>query len=401
MDVLERFLRYVRYDTTSCEESETVPSTPSQRAFSEMLKGEMEALGLRNVTLDAHGYLYATLPARGAGEICKCMGLLAHVDTSPAVSGAGVSPRVIDYAGGEILLESGERIDPAVYPSLAEYVGQRLVVSDGRTLLGADDKAGVAEILSAVAYLRAHPEIPHRALCICFTPDEEIGRGTDHIDLSRFSVPYAYTVDGGALGELEYENFNAASATVTVKGINIHPGSAKGKMKNAILMACEFLSMLPPAETPAHTEGYEGFYHVTDLSGNESEAHVSLLVRDHDRETFEARKEFLSRLVSYLSEKWGDGSFTLCVRDSYYNMREIVEKHPEILDRARDAFLREGITPRVLPIRGGTDGARLSFMGIPCPNLSTGGENFHSVHEYIPVESMERMRDVLVRLLRV
>lgn len=401
MDVLERFLRYVRYDTTSSEESETVPSTQGQRAFSEMLKGEMEALGLREVTLDAQGYLYATLPARGAGEICKCMGLLAHVDTSPAVSGAGVSPHVIDYAGGAIQLENGDCIDPAVYPSLAEYVGQRLVVSDGRTLLGADDKAGVAEILSAVAYLRAHPEIPHRALCICFTPDEEIGRGTDHIDLTRFSVPYAYTVDGGALGELEYENFNAASATLTVKGINIHPGSAKGKMKNAILLACEFLSMLPPAETPAHTEGYEGFYHVTDLSGNESEARISLLVRDHDREKFEERKEFLSRLVSYLAEKWGEGSFTLCVRDSYYNMREIVERYPEIVDRARDAFLGEGITPRVQPIRGGTDGARLSFMGIPCPNLSTGGENFHSVHEYIPVESMERMRDVLVRLLRV
>ncbi len=401
MNVLDRFLRYVRYDTTSDEESETVPSTEGQRVLGELLLCEMRELGLTDVRMDGCGYLYALLPARGAGKGEAPVGLIAHVDTSPAVSGAGISPRVIDYVGGVINLENGDVIDPAVYPALEHYAGQRLVVGDGRTLLGADDKAGIAEILSAVAYLRAHPEISHREVWICFTPDEEIGRGTDHIDLSSLRVPYAYTVDGGALGELEYENFNAATATLTVKGINIHPGSAKGKMKNAILMANAFLSMLPPAETPAHTEGYEGFYHVTDISGNESEARLSLLVRDHDRARFEERKEFLTRLCAYLNGEWGEGSFTLSLRDSYYNMRRVVEGHMEIVDRAKAAMEAEGVSPRIQPIRGGTDGARLSFMGIPCPNLSTGGENFHSVHEYISVESMEKMRDVLVRLVRV
>ncbi len=400
MNTKQRFLRYVSIDTVSDEESTSVPSTPSQVGFAKMLASELEELGLFDVRVDECGYVYATLPASAGCEALPALGLIAHMDTSPSVSGKGVSPRTVKYAGGVLTLENGEVLDPAVYPFLENYVGEELIVTDGRTLLGADDKAGIAEIVSACAYLIAHPEIRHRAVAVAFTPDEEIGRGADHFTVEGFGASVAYTVDGGALGEIEYENFNAAGARVTVKGHNIHPGSAKGKMKNAILMTNELLSMLPPAETPAHTEGYEGFYHVTDIKGDESEVRLSLIIRDHDKEKFEARKVFLTRLVAYLEGKWGSGSFLLEMEDSYYNMRERIEGHMELIENAKAAMESVGATPVVCPIRGGTDGARLSYMGIPCPNLSTGGENFHSVHEFIPVCALDKMRDVLIFLVR-
>ncbi|MBE6589733.1 MAG: peptidase T [Ruminococcaceae bacterium] len=401
MNVLERFLRYVKFETTSDEESESVPSTPTQKNFAEMLAGELREIGLADVRVDECGYVYGKLPATKDCETLDALGLIAHMDTSPAVSGKDVRPRTVEYTGGVLTLENGERLDPAVYPVLERYVGETLVLTDGNTLLGADDKAGVAEIVSACAYLVAHPEISHRAVCVAFTPDEEIGRGADHFCVEGFEAPVAYTVDGGTLGEIEYENFNAASARILVKGLNIHPGSAKGRMKNSVLMANELIAMLPPAETPAHTEGYEGFYHVTDIKGDENETRISMIVRDHDREKFEARKAFLVRLCAYLDEKWGSGSFELTLKDSYYNMREKIEPCMELIENARAAMESVGAEPLVRPIRGGTDGARLSFMGLPCPNLSTGGENFHSLHEFIPTAALEKMRDVLVYLVRV
>ena len=400
MKAYERFLKYVKINTVSDEASGAHPSSARQFDLAKILVDELCAMGIE-AHCDEKCYVYATVPASEGCENEPSIGFIAHMDTAPDFCGEGVDPKVIEnYDGGDVELGEGRALLVSEFPHLASLKGRTLITTDGKTLLGADDKAGIAEIMSALAYLSTHPEVGHRELWIAFTPDEEIGQGTDHFDLSAFRAPFAYTVDGGALGELEYENFNAACATVTVKGINIHPGSAKGKMKNAVLMANAFLSMLPAAEAPAHTEGYEGFYHVTDMAGNESEATVSLLVRDHDRAKFEERKAFLTRLVAYLNGEWGEGSFTLTLRDSYYNMREIVEKYPEVISLARAAMEAEGVTPKVVPIRGGTDGARLSFMGIPCPNLSTGGENFHSVHEYVSVRSMEKMRDVLIRLVR-
>ena len=400
MGVLERFLKYVSFDTTSCEESESVPSTACQRVLGEYLAEELTALGLSDVRMDACGYVYGRLPASKGREKEPVLGLIAHMDTSPAVSGKDIKPRVLRYTGGSLKLESGAVLAPALYPVLDQCVGKELVVTDGRTLLGADDKAGIAEIVSLCAYLYEHPEVSHRAIAVAFTPDEEIGRGADHFDVDGFGASVAYTVDGGEIGEIEYENFNAASAKLTVNGVNIHPGSAKNRMKNAILMANQFLSMLPPAETPAHTEGYEGFYHVTDMAGDESTATLSMLIRDHDRDKFEARKAFLSRLCDYLCGEWGEGSFVLELRDSYYNMREKLVDHMYLIENAKAAMQSVGVEPIVSPIRGGTDGARLSFMGLPCPNLSTGGVNFHGVHEFIPVESLEKMVDVLLYLVK-
>ncbi len=400
MNAVERFLRYVTLETTSSEESDTVPSTPSQKEFAYLLGKELETVGLVDVRVDECGYVYGRLPATKGAEELSALGLIAHMDTSPSACGKNVKPRTVEYTGGVLTLENGETLDPAVYPSLNSYVGQTLIVTDGTTLLGADDKAGVAEIVTLCEYLVVHPEISHREIFVAFTPDEEIGRGADHFTLEGFGAPVAYTVDGGMIGEIEYENFNAAAVSVQIKGLNIHPGSAKGRMKNAALLACELISMLPPAEAPAHTEGYEGFYHVTDIKGDENEAHVSMIVRDHDREKFEARKAFLAHLCAYLDEKWGDGSFSLKVSDSYYNMREKIEPCMELIDNAKAAMESVGVKPIVQPIRGGTDGARLSFMGLPCPNLSTGGENFHSVHEFIPVDSIEKMVGVLLYLVK-
>ncbi len=400
MNVTERFLRYIQIDTTSDEGSETVPSTSAQRAFAAYLGDEMRAIGLQNVRVDDLGYAYGELPATPDRAAADALGLIAHMDTSPAVSGKDIRPQILRYTGGILEIGNGTALDPAVYPSLERYVGEDLIVTDGTTLLGADDKAGVAEILSTCAYLVAHSEVSHRKICVAFTPDEEIGRGADHFDVAHFGAPVAYTVDGGEIGEIEYENFNAAGAKVTVRGFNIHPGSAKNRMKNALLMAHQFISLLPPAETPAHTEGYEGFYHLTDLHGDESEAIFSLIIRDHDRAKFEERKAFLERLCAYLDSVWGVGSFTLDLRDSYYNMKEKILPHMDLITEAEAAMRSVGVEPLVCPIRGGTDGARLSFEGLPCPNLSTGGANFHGIHEFIPVNSLDKMVRVLLYLVR-
>ncbi len=399
MSVIDRFLKYVSFDTTSDENSATVPSTPNQRVLGEFLVGELSSLGLTNARIDEYGYVYATLPATPDCAHLEPLGLIAHMDTSSAVSGANIKSSIVTYAGGDLTLASGSIMSPTVYPSMNRHVGEELIVTDGTTLLGADDKAGVAEIISVCEYLVNHPEISHRTVQVAFTPDEEIGCGADHFDVEGFGAKEAYTVDGGELGEIEYENFNAAGARLTVHGLNVHPGSAKGIMKNAILMANQFLSLLPPAETPAHTEGYEGFYHVCDFAGDETTATISLIVRDHDRAKFEARKAFLARLCDYLNGEWGEGRFVLEMRDSYYNMKEKIAEKMSLITNAEAAMRAAGVEPMTMPIRGGTDGARLSYMGILCPNLSTGGANFHGVHEYIPVKSMHKMVEVLVNLV--
>ncbi len=399
MSVIDRFLSYVAFDTTSSETSETVPSTPNQKVLGEFLVKELSSLGLENARMDEFGYVYATLPATPDCADLEPLGLIAHMDTSSAVSGANIKASIVTYQGGDLTLASGSVMSPTVYPSMNRHVGEELIVTDGTTLLGADDKAGVAEIISTCEYFVEHPEISHRTVQVAFTPDEEIGCGADHFDVEGFGAKQAYTVDGGELGEIEYENFNAAGAKLTVHGLNVHPGSAKDIMKNAILMANQFISMLPPAETPAHTSGYEGFYHVCDMCGDETTATVSLIVRDHDRAKFEARKAFLTRLCDYLNGVWGEGRFVLEMRDSYYNMREIIEENMSLITNAESAMRAAGVEPLTMPIRGGTDGARLSYMGIPCPNLSTGGANFHGVHEYIPVRSMHKMVEVLVNLV--
>ena len=400
MKVLERFLDLVSFDTQSSEQSETVPSTPGQKVLGAHLADAMQRMGLTDVSMDKNGYVMGYLPATEGQETAPVLGFISHMDTSPDASGANIKPRVVEYQGGDVELGNGEKLSLSTFPFLSRYVGQHLVVTDGTTLLGADDKAGVAEILSACEYLLAHPEIPHGKIAVGFTPDEEIGCGADHFDVRKFGADFAYTVDGGELGEIEFENFNAASAKITVRGVNIHPGSAKNKMKNAILMLCEWLHGLPAAETPAHTEGYEGFFHVHDMGGNETEAYASLLIRDHDRTSFEKRKAFLAALTAFENSVWGDGSFTLTVKDSYYNMKEQIQPHMELIENAKAAMRAVGVEPVTVPIRGGTDGARLSFMGLPCPNLCTGGANFHGVHEFIPVESMEKMVAVLVNLMK-
>ncbi len=399
MSVIDRFLKYVSFDTTSSETSETVPSTPNQKVLGEFLVKELSSLGLVNARMDEYGYVYATLPATPDCAALEPLGLIAHMDTSSAVSGADIKASIVTYTGGDLTLASGSVMSPVVYPSMNRHIGEELIVTDGTTLLGADDKAGVAEIISTCEYLVEHPEISHRMVQVAFTPDEEIGCGADHFDVEGFGAKQAYTVDGGELGEIEYENFNAAGAKLTVHGLNVHPGSAKDIMKNAILMANQFISMLPPAETPAHTSGYEGFYHVCDMCGDETTATISMIVRDHDRAKFEARKAFLVRLCDYLNGEWGEGRFVLEMRDSYYNMREIVEENMSLITNAESAMRAAGVEPLTMPIRGGTDGARLSYMGIPCPNLSTGGANFHGVHEYVPVKSMHKMVEVLVNLV--
>lgn len=399
MNVIDRFLRYVSFDTQSSETSDTVPSTAKQRVLGEALAQELSEIGLHGARQDEHGYVYGWLPATAGYEGVPCLGLIAHMDTSPDASGADVKARVVHYEGGDLPLSESVVMKAAEFESLEKYVGQDLIVTDGTTLLGADDKAGVAEIVTAMEYLCAHPEIPHGRIAVGFTPDEEVGSGADHFDVEGFGAAAAYTVDGGELGELEYENFNAASARVTVRGFNIHPGSAKNKMRNAALMAMEFVSMLPPAETPAHTEGYEGFYHLNHMEGDETEARLSFIIRDHDRFKFETRKDRMNLIAAYLNEKYGSTSVQVEIKDSYYNMLEQIEPHMYLIHRARAAFQKAGVAAMEVPIRGGTDGARLSYMGLPCPNLSTGGANFHGVMEYIPVQSMEKMVEVLLNLV--
>lgn len=389
MTVIERFMDYVTYETTSDEQSSTCPSTACQKILGQRLAEDLRAVGLSDAAMDENGYVYGHLPATPGCENAPKIGLIAHMDTSPDVSGRNVKPRIITYDGTNAsMLED-------------KFLGKEMIVGDGTTLLGADDKAGVAEIIAACAELTAHPERRHGRISVCFTPDEEIGSGADHFDFARFGAGYAYTVDGGEVDEFEYENFNAAAADLVIHGVNTHPGSAKNKMRNAVLYAAEWISLLPPAETPAHTEGREGFYHVADVSGNETETRVHMIVRDHDREKFEQRKAFLIRLAAYLNEKYGAGTFELTVTDSYYNMREKIEPHREIIDRAMDAMRRAGLNPVALPIRGGTDGARLSYEGLPCPNLPTGGVNFHSIYEAIPVEALHTMVQVLQNIVEV
>lgn len=400
MTVIDRFLKYVSFDTQSDENSQTFPSTQKQKVLGKALAEELTAIGLSDVRFDDFGYVYAVLPATKGCENRPVLGFLAHMDTSPSASGKNVKAKIVSYPGGVLELGNGKVLDPAVFPSLDRYRGEELIVTDGSTLLGSDDKAGVAEIMTAVSELIAHPEIPHGKIAVAFTPDEEVGAGMDHFSVAQFGAQFAYTVDGGELGEIEYENFNAASATLRVHGVNIHPGSAKGKMKNAILMAQEWIARLPAAETPAHTEGYEGFYHVMHIQGDETETVVSLIIRDHDMEKFQARKAFLEDLTAYENRVWGEGAFDLALRDSYFNMKEKILPHMELIENAKAAMKKAGVEPLCVPIRGGTDGARLSFMGVPCPNLSTGGANFHGVHEYIPVRSMQKMVEVLLYLMQ-
>ena len=399
MTVTERFLKYVSFHTTSNENSGTTPSTPEQKILGTYIAEELAALGLKDAHMGDLGYVYAFLPAAPGCEDLEAIGLIAHMDTSPDVSGKDVKPSIIHYTGGDIPLGDAAVITVKDFPYVEKYIGQDLIVTDGTTLLGADDKAGVAEIVTLCEYLIAHPEIPHRAIAVCFTPDEEIGCGADHFNFEKFAAKKAYTVDGGELGEIEYENFNAASAHIRIKGVNIHPGSAKNKMKNAVLLANAFISAMPAAETPAHTEGYEGFYHIADLHACESEAEIGMIIRDHNREKFEARKAFVTNLVAYLNSVHGEGTFTLTLKDSYYNMKEMILPHMDLIHNAETAMKDAGVVPQVVAIRGGTDGARLSYEGLPCPNLSTGGVNFHSIHEFISVQSMEKMVEVLLNIV--
>ncbi len=401
MNVCERFLKYISFDTKSDEASKSVPSTKGQLVLGEFLVEELKNIGLKNSHMDQNGYVYAFLPASKGCENLPAIGFIAHLDTSPDVSGKNVSPVLLEYKGGDIVLKSGSVIKEKEYPFISSLIGQTLITTDGTTLLGSDDKAGVAEITEAMHYLITHPEIKHPAISVAFTPDEEIGSGADLLDLEKFGAAWAYTIDGGALGEIEYENFNAASAVITVNGINIHPGAAKGKMKNALLLANEFIAMMPPAETPAHTDGYEGFYHICDMTANESKAEFAMIIRDHSKENFEHRKSFVINLANYLNGRYGENTFSVKITDSYYNMKEKILPHMHIIEEAKTAMLSAGVEPLVVPIRGGTDGARLSFRGLPCPNLSTGGYNFHSIYELIPTSSLEKMVEIIVNIASI
>ncbi len=394
--VTERFLAYVGYETTSCEANECCPSTPNQMALARALVAEMQELGIADARVDEHGYVYGAIPAKG--DHPARVGFIAHMDTSDAVKGPTHPRMVKNYDGGAITLENGVVIDG--FDFLPGLKGQDLIVTDGTSVLGADDKAGVAEIMTLAARLMAPDAPEHCAVSIGFTPDEEIGRGADLFNVADFHADYAYTVDGGALGELEYENFNAAAAQVKVRGVNIHPGSAKNQMKNALLIGMEFNGMLPDWETPAHTEGYEGFYHLCEMQGDEELTILTYILRDHDADKLEQKKETMRRIAAYLNQKWGEGTVEVTIKDSYRNMREMLEPHMEIVDKAKDAFEACGVTPIVQPIRGGTDGARLSYMGLLCPNLSTGGYNFHGRKELISVQAMEKMVDVLMEIAK-
>ena len=403
-EVLERFLRYVSYDTQSADGMEQVPSTEKQKVLAALLAEELKTMGAVSVSLSEHGYVFAEIPATVPdGQKVPVLGFIAHMDTSPDCSGSQVAPRIVkNYDGGDIVLNQGKNIVLKVseYPFLKECEGTDLIVTDGTTLLGADDKAGIAEIMPMASCLLAHPEIPHGTVKIGFTPDEEVGRGPDFFDVKAFGADLAYTVDGGALGELEYENFNAASARVTVHGVGIHPGSAKGIMKNASLMAMEFQSLLPVFENPMYTEGYEGFFHLHQMNGDVETAGLEYLIRDHSSEKFQEKKERMAAAADFMNRKYGTGTIELEIRDSYRNMKEMVEPHPELIQTAKAAMETLGIEPKAVPIRGGTDGARLSFMGLPCPNLCTGGYNFHGRYECIPVQSLEKVTELLVEIVK-
>lgn len=399
MELLERFLKYVSFDTQSDENSGAFPSTEKQKVLLGYLADEMRALGLQDVEMDKYGYVMGTIPATPGYEDKPVIGFISHVDTSPDMSGKDVRPRIIEnYDGGDIQLNELVDMTVAEFPELPLFKGQTLIVTDGTTLLGADDKAGVAEIMTAAEYLMSHPEVKHGKIRIGFTPDEEIGRGVDYFDIKRFGAKYAYTVDGGYEGELEYENFNAASAKFEVQGKNIHPGSAKDKMLNALQVVCEVNSMLPSVQRPEHTEGYEGFYHLVGISGGVENAESSYIVRDHDRSLFEHKKAFAQDVADFLNKKYGEGTVKLVLKDQYYNMREKVEPHPQVIEKAEQAMRMAGVEPVIKPIRGGTDGSRLSYMGLPCPNLFTGGMNFHGKYEYVSLDTMKKSLQTIINL---
>ena len=400
-NILDRFLRYVAVDTQSDPESETQPSAVKELDLLKMLKDELTAMGVE-ATLDEYGYVMARIPSNCPDKEIPAIGFIAHADTAPDASGADIKPQIIEnYDGGEIPLKGvpGLSLKPSEFPELEQYKGMTLVTTDGTTLLGADDKAGIAEIMTAVQYIVEHPEFKHGDIMIGFTPDEEIGRGVVKFDVEKFGARYAYTLDGGAVGELEYENFNAAGATVTIQGRNVHPGTAKGKMKNAILIGMELNALLPVEQRPEYTEGYEGFFHLISFKGEVETATFSYIIRDHDMGLYEQKKAYMQKCVDFINEKYGEGTATVEIKHQYYNMRKEVEPHYHIVEKAVKAMEMEGIAPRIQPIRGGTDGANLSFMGLPCPNIFAGGHNFHGKMEYVPVESMEKASKVILNII--
>ncbi len=400
MDITERFLNYTKFDTQSSEESDSVPSTPKQLVFAEYLKKELEDEGLSNVEMDEKGYIYATLKANTKDDI-PTIGFISHYDTSPDCSGADIRPSIVRaYDGSDILLSEGIISSPKRFPELLKHVGEDLIVTDGHTLLGADDKAGIAEILSAVEWLQEHPEVKHGNIRVGFNPDEEIGLGAHHFDVEKFGCDWAYTMDGGAVGELEYENFNAASAKITFKGLNVHPGAAKHKMINSMRVAMQFAMMLPRWETPEHTEGYEGFYHLISMQGGVEQTTLSYIIRDHDRARFESRKREIEHLCNKINAEFPDCA-SCEIKDQYYNMREKIEPVMNIIDIAKQAMENAGVTPKVQPIRGGTDGAQLSFKNLPCPNIFAGGMNMHGRFEYVPIPSMEKAMMTIIEICKL
>ncbi len=398
MDITERFINYTKFDTQSAEDSESVPSTPNQLVFAQYLRQELEQEGLSDVELDEKGYIYATLKANTKDDV-PTIGFIAHYDTSPDCSGTGVKAQIVrSYDGSDILLSDGIISSPKKFPELLNHVGEDLIVTDGHTLLGADDKAGIAEIVEAMVWLQQHKEVRHGTIRIAFNPDEEIGMGAHHFDVEKFGCEWAYTMDGGDVGELEFENFNAASAKIYIKGVSVHPGYAKDKMVNASALAAEFARMLPDDETPETTEGYQGFYHLLGIQSNVEGAKMTYIIRDHDRERFDDRKRFIQKCAEQMNEKYGEGTVRVEVRDQYYNMKEKIDPQMHVIDLVLHAMQECGVAPKVKPIRGGTDGAQLSFKGLPCPNIFAGGVNFHGPYEFISIQSMEKAMQVIVKI---
>ena len=398
MEIIERFLNYTKFDTQSQEDSDQVPSTEKQLVFANYLKKELESEGLSEVEMDDKGYIYATLKANVKGDI-PTIGFIAHYDTSPDCSGANIQARIVNnYDGGDILLSEGIVSSPKKFPELLKHVGEDLIVTDGHTLLGADDKAGIAEIIQAMCWLKEHPEVKHGKIRIAFNPDEEIGMGAHHFDVEKFGCDWAYTMDGGDVGELEFENFNAASAKIFIKGVSVHPGYAKNKMVNASVLATEFAQLLPADERPETTEGYQGFYHLLGIESHVEQAKLSYIIRDHDRERFEERKRFVLKCAEQMNETYGEGTVTAEVKDQYYNMKEKIDPQMHVIDLVLHAMQDCGVAPKVKPIRGGTDGAQLSFKGLPCPNIFAGGVNFHGPYEFVSIQSMKQAMQVIIRI---
>lgn len=402
-NLLNRFLKYVQINTMSNEHSTTYPSSSVQIDFAKTLVEECKAIGLSDVTLDEYGYVMATLPSNIDATI-PTIGFIAHMDTVPDYPGNHVKPQIVENYNGNVITLNAEKniiLDPTQFPILKDFVGETLITTDGTTVLGADDKAGISEILTAMEYLIAHPEIPHGKIRIAFTPDEEIGSGVDYFNVQKFGADFAYTIDGGSLGELQCENFNAAAATLHFTGVSVHPGSAKGKMKNSLAIACEYQSLLPTLEVPEHTEGHEGFYHLNDMSGTLENTKLHYIIRDHNKDQFETRKQLMQSLANKINEKYGEGTVSIEIKDNYYNMKEVIDTHPEVMNLAKEAFSNIGITPVLEPIRGGTDGARLSFMGLPCPNIFTGGHNFHGKYEFAVVNHMLLATQTIIEISKL